>query len=622
MGGDRSPSRRKSRSRGKSPAERSRSRSRGRKDARKDSRSRSRRSDSRGGGGGDEDKHDKPRKPDDYGVDTLKITDDDAAFILGKGGKTKEKIARVSEAEIELFERDLILELRGSKLQRRRAKKYAEGVMAQRTGPVLIHDDYDDGDLTMLMVPQEAVGFVTGRAGNFLRSIEEQWGTLMFFCEVDGSGGRRNKAYEKLAIFGPIRARRGAELLVLSAVETKVPGYFASIRDDVLDRDRGKDETGTWGTDTTTFQDDELSYALGKQGGTRKKLERSSGAIVQYVGQVALFSGTKATRRRAKEYMKWLFEQLEGPVYVEGWEDREDVTVLDIPSDCVGYVTGSRRAALGGMEEEWGTLMFFMTKPGSKGKGRGNGEQLAIFGDRRARRGAELKVMSSVEEKAPGYFTRGIREKICEDKGFATDRIVFKDDELSYALGKQGTTRKKLALASGCILQYVGHVSFMAGTLKERRRCKEFIEWLLQQRRGQVTVNNAAQRDDCTEVHVPENCKGWVTGNRGSELRRVELETGTYMFMALDKHGDERLLIFSVDPGTKTGDGGRMHAERLINEMIQDKLRGDDGRGRSDSRSRSPPKKRSESRRRARSRTPPRRRSPSPQRRRSDSRRR
>jgi len=591
-------------------------------DRRKDSRSRSRRSDSRGGGK-EEDNHDKKRKPDDYGVDTIKITDDDAAFILGKGGKTKEKIARVAEAEIELFERDLILEIRGSKLQRRRAKKYAEGVMAQRSGPVIVHEDYDDGDLTMLMVPQEAVGFVTGRAGNFLRSIEEQWRTLMFFCEVDGSGGRRNKAYEKLAIFGSCRARRGAELLVLSAVETKVPGYFGSIKDEVLDRDRGKDETGTWGTDTTTFQDDELSYALGKQGGTRKKLERSSGSIVQYVGQVALFSGEKPARRRAKEYMKWLFEQLEGPVYVERWEDRDDVTVLDIPSDCVGYVTGSRRAALGGMEEEWGTLMFFMTKPGSKGKGRGNGEQLAIFGEKRCRRGAELKVMSSVEEKAPGYFTRGVREKVSDEKGFGTDRIIFKDDELSYALGKQGTTRKKLALASGCILQYVGHVAFMAGTLKERRRCKEFIEWLLQQRRGQVTVNDVSKRDDCAEVHVPENCKGWVTGNRGSELRRVEQETGTYMFMALDRHGDERLLIFSVQAGTKTGEGGRMHAERLINEMIQDKLRGDGGRGKSDSRSRSPPpRQRSGSRRRARSRTPPRRRSPSPQRRRSDSRRR
>merc|ERR1719235_365705 len=254
------------------------------------------------------------------------------------------------------------------------------------------------------------------------------------------------------------------------------------------------------------------------------------------------------------------------------------------------------------MEEEWGTLMFFMTKPGSKGSGKGGfGEQLAIFGDKRARRGAELKVMSSVEEKAPGHFTRGIREKFDSSKGFGTDRMIFKDDELSYALGKQGTTRKKLALASACILQYVGHVAFMAGTLKERKRCKEFINWLLAQRRGQVTVRDIADRDDVTEMHVPENCKGWVTGNRGSELRRVEMETGTFMFMANDRNGEERLLIFSANPGSKASDGGRMHAERLINEMVQDKLR-NDGRGRSNSRRRSPSRRRSNSRRRSPSR--------------------
>eukprot|EP00401_Gymnodinium_catenatum_P073190 CAMPEP_0117488174 /NCGR_PEP_ID=MMETSP0784-20121206/16375_1 /TAXON_ID=39447 /ORGANISM="" /LENGTH=587 /DNA_ID=CAMNT_0005282845 /DNA_START=1 /DNA_END=1762 /DNA_ORIENTATION=- len=504
----------------------------------------------------------------------MKITDDDAAFILGKGGKTKEKVARVSEAEIELFERDLILEIRGSKLQRRRAKKYAEGVMAQRTGPVTITEDYDDGDLTMLMVPQEAVGFVTGRAGNFLRTIEEEWCTLMFFCEV-GSKGGRSKDYEKLAIFGGVRARRGAELKVLSAVETKVPGYYDKIRDEVVDRDRGRDETGTWGTDTMTFQDDELSYALGKQGATRKKLERSSGAVVQYVGHVALFSGTKTERRRGKEYMRWLFEQLEGPVYVDGWQDRDDCTVLDIPSDCVGYITGARRATLGTMEDEWGVLMFFMNKAGDKGKGRGS-EMLIMFGPERGRRGAELKVMSGVEAKNPGYFTKGIREKTSDTRGFDTDRMFFKDDELSYSLGKQGTTRKKLEGAAGAILEYVGHVAFIAGTLKERRRCKEFLNWLLQQRKGSVTIRDIQERDDATEIFIPENCKGWVTGNRGSELRRMEQETGTYMFMALNERGEERLIIFSHDAGSKTGEKGRMAAERLVNEMIQEKLRDDE----------------------------------------------
>jgi len=570
----RSDSRKRSRSR--DPKDRSRSRSR------KDSRS-----PSRGGGG--------KKKPDDYGVDTMKITDDDAAFILGKGGKTKEKVSRVSGAEIELFERDLILEIRGSKMQRRRAKKYAEGVMAQRTGPVMVTDDYDDGDLTMIQVPQEAVGFVTGRAGNFLRTIEEEWCTLMFFCEV-GAGSNRNRDYEKLAIFGGVRGRRGAELKVLSAVETKVPGFLERIRDDVVSRDRGKDDTGTWGTDTMTFQDDELSYALGKQGGTRKKLERSSGAIVQYVGHNALFSGTRSERKKAREYMKFLFEQLEGPVYVDGWQDRDDCTVVEVPAECIGYVTGARRAALGTIEEEWGVLMFFMNRRSERGRA----EELIICGPQRARRGAELKVMSSVETKSPGQFTRGIREKTSSEKGFDTDRMIFKDDELSYALGKEGSTRKKLEGASGAILQYVGHVAFIAGTMKERRRAKEYVTWLLAQRRGSVTITNASARDDSTEMHIPENCKGWVTGNRGSELRRMEQETGTYMFMALDERGEERLIIFCHDPGSKVSPHGRMAAERLVNEMIQEKLRDDGGRGggrdsRSPSRrrdSRSPPRRR------------------------------
>merc|ERR1719410_496481 len=200
----------------------------------------------------------------------------------------------------------------------------------------------------------------------------------MFFCEV--GKGSRGRDFEKLAIFGSVRGRRGSELKVLSAVETKVPGYYDKIREDVVNRDRNKDDTGTWGTDTMTFQDDELSYALGKQGGTRKKLERSSEAVVQYVGHNALFSGTRTERKRAREYMKWLFEQLEGPVYVDGWEDRDDCTVVDVPSDCIGYVTGARRAALGGIEEDWGVLMFFMNKKGDGGGRKGRSEQLIIFG--------------------------------------------------------------------------------------------------------------------------------------------------------------------------------------------------------------------------------------------------
>jgi len=300
-------------------------------------------------------------------------------------------------------------------------------------------------------------------------------------------------------------------------------------------------------------------------------------------------------RKRAREYMKWLFEQLEGPVYVDGWEDRDDCTVVDVPADCIGYITGARRAALGSIEEQFGVLMFFMSKPG-EGKGSGRSEQLIINGPKRQRRGAELKIMSSVETKSPGTFTRGVREKESSEKGFDTDRMIFKDDELSYALGKEGSTRKKLEGAAGAILSYVGHVAFIAGDRVQRKRAKDFVTWLLQQRRGAVTIRDVSSREDATEMHVPENCKGWVTGNRGSELRRMEQETTTFMFMALDERGEERLIIFCHDAGSKVSPKGRMAAERLVNEMIQEKLR-DDGRGGGkDSRSPSP-------RRRSRSRS-------------------
>eukprot|EP00442_Polarella_glacialis_P011043 CAMPEP_0115090494 /NCGR_PEP_ID=MMETSP0227-20121206/25462_1 /TAXON_ID=89957 /ORGANISM="Polarella glacialis, Strain CCMP 1383" /LENGTH=282 /DNA_ID=CAMNT_0002481649 /DNA_START=1 /DNA_END=852 /DNA_ORIENTATION=+ len=221
--------------------------------------------------------------------------------------------------------------------------------------------------------------------------------------------------------------------------------------------------------------------------------------------------------------------------------------------------------------------MFFMNKgdgEGGKAKGRGSdsSEQLAI-----SALSAELKVMSAVETKSPGTFTRNVREKLSSEEGFATDRIIFKDDELSYALGKEGSTRKKLEIASGAVCQYVGHVAFIAGELKDRKRCKQFIDWLLAQRRGSVTVADVQDRDDCTEMHIPESCKGWVTGNRGSELRRVEMQSKTFIFMALDGSGEERLLIFCANPGSKSAEGGRMHAERLINDMVQDKLRDNPG---------------------------------------------
>jgi len=250
---------------------------------------------------------------------------------------------------MDLHEKDLTIEIKGTELERRKAVKYAKSVMAQRTGNVTVDKvKDDDNDLTIFSVPSDAVGFVTGRNGNFLRALEDEWNVLMLFAEFN-RGARRE--FEELAIFGGRRGRRGAELKALSAIDAKCPGWFEKIKDEVLRRDEDGDN---WGTATMQFKKDELSYALGKQGATRRKIEKSSGCITQYIGLTGVFAGTKEERMRAKEYTHWLFDQLEGPVYVEDWQDRDDCDVLDIPQDCVGYITGARRAALSQMEEEFG----------------------------------------------------------------------------------------------------------------------------------------------------------------------------------------------------------------------------------------------------------------------------
>merc|ERR1719253_928295 len=98
----------------------------------------------------------------------------------------------------------------------------------------------------------------------------------------------------------------------------------------------------------------------------------------------------------------------------------------------------------------------------------------------------------------------------------------------------------KLEAASGCITQYVGNWVHFAGTAEERKRIKEYLQWLLSQRRGEVTVGSVSKRNDCTEMHIPRETIGWVTGNRGSELRRIEQETQCFLFMAMDEEGSER----------------------------------------------------------------------------------
>ena len=157
-------------------------------------------------------------------VTTVNISKEDAAFLIGKGGRTKRKLIRVSGCDLDLVN-ETTLAITGTRQKRQRAVKYVKFVTEQRVGTVKVDEDDAEGeDCTVLPVPQEAVGFVTGKHGNFLRTLEDEHNVIMFFAEV----GDKNEEFEHLVIFGDRRGRRGAQLTVMSVVETKLPRVLHS----------------------------------------------------------------------------------------------------------------------------------------------------------------------------------------------------------------------------------------------------------------------------------------------------------------------------------------------------------------------------------------------------------
>ena len=122
---------------------------------------------------------------------------------------------------------------------------------------------------------------------------------------------------------------------------------------------------------------------------------------------------------------------------------RDDLSIVDVPNECVAYVMGKNGSVLRSIEEEWGSLMFFGRPTSGTNEGK---EMLMICGSRRARRGAELKVMSAVEHKLNGHFVddkeKKLRERLDqvgdgEGDGFGYDVFPFEGEEFSYALGAQ-----------------------------------------------------------------------------------------------------------------------------------------------------------------------------------------
>ena len=75
-----------------------------------------------------------------------------------------------------------------------------------------------------------------------------------------------------------------------------------------------------------------------------------------------LIDTLERTQNNCRE-MKWLIAQRTGTVSVDTL-DRDDVTVVDAPAECIGFITGFKGQTLREIEASSGTFIF--TDAGSK----------------------------------------------------------------------------------------------------------------------------------------------------------------------------------------------------------------------------------------------------------------
>jgi hypothetical protein len=130
---------------------------------------------------------------------------------------------------------------------------------------------------------------------------------------------------------------------------------------------------------------------------------------------------------------------------------------------------------------------------------------------------AALKVKSCVENKTPQSFTSTMRE-ICHPdvEDFAVDIMRMKEESISYALGKEGATRRKLAAAANCVLEYVGHFACFGGTRIERDTGRDYLKWLCDQRGTKITVRNSEieDRNDCSEMRLRQSAIQFINSDK------------------------------------------------------------------------------------------------------------
>jgi len=256
-----------------------------------------------------------------------------------------------------------------------------------------------------------------------------------------------------------------------------------------------------------------------------------------------------------------------------------ELVTVNVPSDLMGAVIGPKGIKLRELQIEFGCIIIpYRT---FKGEGKreaseeddllemmfqhvrhGANQEVVIFGPVRSRYAAKLRLLKMIETKYNGYFQKPEGDDPAEvdpSVGMGVDKIWLSTDFEPDAGNERG---KILGAATRCSVEAAGKLVFISGVKTERRRCKEYLRWVVawssmkRNKKYLPHVEHAAFRKDVLLLDVqPMKIWGdkWVRDQmwKMSERRKVWAFFDDWVPPATGEEGgiidDRRMVIASAE---------------------------------------------------------------------------
>ena len=342
----------------------------------------------------------------------------------------------------------------------------------------------------------------------------------------------------RIGVYGTARNRLSAEMRIMEAVEGKVPGAIApqlsARRPGGFGLEVAEYRLPWWRKRALLWTGGDWSQS--NMGNDLLRLQMAAGceAILLFLQRdyynmerdgdqyVVLLVGTRDQRWRAAQLLSfWDACQAQRgsnqslPPSLAGETCR-----VKIPKEVMGAVIGKRFSTMTGMMRDFGCFITTMRQVEAESKveatedddflelslrnlRNGAGTEMGIFGSPRARIAARIKLMSIIEDAYVGFHPEApAKYEVEETEGLGVDK-VWLDAPLEETSDVSKVRAALLSDASGCAVASAGKLVLLAGDLVERRRAKEYLEWMVLARKKVVPyVADADSRPDMRTIKV------------------------------------------------------------------------------------------------------------------------